>query len=231
MAAPADATIKNLNGSWTMDYTLSDPTDPLLTLQGMSWFLRKAISLAYVTVEIKQYPDETDNKIMHIDIKQFVTGGIEGTTENRTTDKVKREHQDHIFGRVEGTSELFRGSKGADGKVRPNFEFSTPGDNEKAKKFLNGEILKDDSECDGFVVEDLGEELGQGEGLWLQSYVVSLDSAWTAEQIWGFEVINGERYYTRRIAVQNNGAYEFGRFVYSFVPPQPQPTEEDDLAY
>ncbi|KAL4896754.1 hypothetical protein BDV59DRAFT_171416 [Aspergillus ambiguus] len=228
MAAPAEASIKNLNGSWTMDYTLSDPSDPLLTLQGMGWFLRKAISLAYITAEVKQYADEKDPQISHIDIKQYVTGGIEGTTENRTTDWQTREHQDHIFGRVEGQSKFFRGSKSADGKVRPNHAWSTETDDEQVKKFLNGEILKDGSECDGWIVENLGEEYGEGEGLWLQSFVRSLDSTWTAEQIWGFEIINGERYYTRRVVVANNGSYEMARLIYTYIPPQPE-AEEDEI--
>jgi hypothetical protein len=30
MAAPADVTIKNLNGEWTMEKNISDPSDPIL---------------------------------------------------------------------------------------------------------------------------------------------------------------------------------------------------------
>lgn len=32
-------------------------------------------------------------------------------------------------------------------------------------------------------MDDEGEEYGEGEGLYLQSWVVNLDSGWTAEQV------------------------------------------------
>lgn len=35
-------------------------------------------------------------------------------------------------------------------------------------------------------------------------------------QIWGFEIVNGERRHTRRIAVAKGGKYEIIRFVYTF---------------
>lgn len=56
----------------------------MLTLQGVGWFTRKAIQLATVTLDINQYRD--DNGVEHIDIEQTATGGIKGTTENRTLD-------------------------------------------------------------------------------------------------------------------------------------------------
>lgn len=53
-------------------------------LQGIGWFKRRAISLATITLDIKQYRD--DEGVEHIDIEQTATGGIKGTTENRTLD-------------------------------------------------------------------------------------------------------------------------------------------------
>lgn len=35
-------------------------------------------------------------------------------------------------------------------------------------------------------------------------------------QIWGFEIVNGERRHTRRIAAAKGGKYEIIRFVYTF---------------
>lgn len=66
-------------------------------------------------------------------------------------------------------------------------------------------------------MDDEGEEYGEGEGLYLHSWVVNLDSGWTAEQIWGFEIVNGERRYARRVAVVKDGKYELARLVYSYV--------------
>jgi len=39
-------------------------------------------------------------------------------------------------------------------------------------------------------------------------------------QIWGFEMVNGERRYTRRVAVAKDGKYELARFVYDFIGPK-----------
>lgn len=103
MAAPPERTIKDLNGKWTMNKTLSDDFDPILAMQGVGWFLRKAIRLATITLTITQYVEPGTN-ITHIDIAQVATGGIGGTTERRTLDWTIREHKDGIFGECKGKS-------------------------------------------------------------------------------------------------------------------------------
>jgi len=100
MAAPPEITIKDLSGQWVMNKTLSDDTDAVLALQGIGWFTRKAISLATVTLHVKQYTAE--DSIVHIDIEQTATGGIKGTSEHRTLDWTERSHTDHIFGNLTG---------------------------------------------------------------------------------------------------------------------------------
>lgn len=196
--------------------------------QGMSWLTRTAISYATLTLQVHQYSDAETPTVQHIDIEQIATGGIKGTSEERITDWTGRPHTDHIFGTVEGRSQLVRGAKdgadGADGgKVRPNIEVNTKigreEDDVKVKRFLRGEILADGSESEGFQVEELGQELGDGEGLWLQNFVVNQDEGygWTAEQIWGFETVQGERRYTRRFAVAKDDQYVLVRLVYTFL--------------
>jgi hypothetical protein len=56
--------------------------------------------LATVYLNIKQYTDEAG--VVHIDIEQTTTGGLQGTTELRTLDWVSHEHEDHIFGKLSG---------------------------------------------------------------------------------------------------------------------------------
>ena len=82
--------------------SLSDDTDPVLALQGIGWWMRKAIALATVTLHIKQYTTEDGHT--HIDIDQTATGGIKGTTENRELDWTERSHSDGIFGNLKGKS-------------------------------------------------------------------------------------------------------------------------------
>ncbi|KAL4811283.1 hypothetical protein BDV18DRAFT_129046 [Aspergillus unguis] len=231
MATPADITLANYNGSWTMDRNISDPTDPVLAMQGLSWFLRTTLAWVSITLKTKQYqsPDSTDKTIQHIDVDNIVTGGVQGTSEQRVTDWQRREHNDTIFGKVEGQSRFIRGSADAKGNVRPDVEICTKIEDEKIKRFLRGEIGADGKETVGFTADKVGEEFGEGEGLWLHSWVESVDSTWTAEQVWGFETINGERYHTRRVAVANNGEYVLARLVYTFVPPSAE--EDDGMAY
>ena len=82
--------------------SLSDDTDEILRLQGVSWWMRSAIGLATVTLYVKHYKDESG--VEHIEIDQRLTGGIPGTFENRTLDWTLREHNDSLFGPVVGKS-------------------------------------------------------------------------------------------------------------------------------
>lgn len=61
--------------------------------------MRKAIALATVTIALKQYED--DKGVTHIDIQSTATGGI-STTELRTLDWQVRDHEDRVFGKVNG---------------------------------------------------------------------------------------------------------------------------------
>lgn len=222
MAAPADVTIDDLNGVWVMDKTLSNDIEPILQLQEVSWLLRKAIGLAKATITISEYTEidsVTSKPIVHLDIAQTLTGGLAGTTEKRILSWTENKHEDYIFGRVVGQSRMFRGAKDEDGRVRPYVEVQSKPDDEEIRKFLRGEILPDRSPAEGFLVDEpKSDTFGEGEGLWMQSVARNVDLGWTAEQIWGFEMVTGERRHTRRIAVVNAaGAYVLVRVVLSFV--------------
>ena len=52
----------------------------------------------------------------------------------------------------------------------------------------------------------------------VQSYVESLDNGWTATQIWGFQVVNGERRYCRNIVVAKGSERVEMRLVYDYLP-------------
>lgn len=120
MAAPPSITTLDLSATWVMvgtvpflttsnsivnasqNKTLSDDTDDILRLQGMSWLTRRAIGLATITLYVRHSKD--DDGIEHIDIDQALTGGIPGTSENRILDWTFREHADYLFGPVVGKS-------------------------------------------------------------------------------------------------------------------------------
>lgn len=132
MAAPPDVTLRDLNGQYIMNKSLSDNIEPILILvslspkrshssllqtstptnstlppqQGVSWFTRKAIINSTITLYVKEYTDSSN--IVHIDIDQTGPAGIKGTTELRQLDWIEREHEDHIFGKVRGKNRWVR---------------------------------------------------------------------------------------------------------------------------
>ncbi|KAK0456655.1 hypothetical protein EV421DRAFT_1697809 [Armillaria borealis] len=98
---PDKFTILDISGKFYLNKTLSDSTDEILRLQGVSWLKRKAISIGTVTLYIKHYRD--DDGIEKVDIDQTVAG-ISGTSEKRTLTWTERENNDDIFGPVIGKS-------------------------------------------------------------------------------------------------------------------------------
>ncbi|CAG7989168.1 unnamed protein product [Penicillium salamii] len=192
-----------------MESSLSTPTDAVLSLQGMGWVTRKALSLAKVTIYIHEYPDSEKPEIFHVDGQSVLTGGIQGTKESRTLDWQQREHTDHIFGKLVGQSRHFADIKSIDIQT----SVGNAEDDARVAKFLSGETLVDGSKSEGFLEEEA----------FMQSFVQNSESGWTAEQIWGFEIIDGQRLHTRRVAVTKNGKVELARLVYSFKAPR---TEE-----
>jgi len=191
MAAPPEITLDNLNCKFIMDKTLSDDSDPILVLQGIGWFLRKAIGLATVYLDVKEYVDEEG--VTHIDISQTATGGIKGTKEERKLTWTDGEHEDGIFGKVIGKSRFYTALD------------MQGGGSEEELKFLKAEILKDGSPSK-WLEDDKH----------IQSWARSVNNGWTAEQTWGFEEINGKRYYTRRVVCRKGDKSAKARLVYAY---------------
>lgn len=138
---------------------------------------------------------------MHIDIEQTATG-IKGSPENRVLDWKDYKSKDLIFGAVTDRSQL------AQLQEMPNILCTRLDDAtqmEDVKQFLVGKVLADGSPCDGFLEEEV-----------IQCWTVN--EKWTAEQIWGFEMINGERRHTRRTVVKavDKGTIKKARLVYTF---------------
>jgi hypothetical protein len=127
MAAPPDKTVMDLNGRWLLvgmfktapnvhtdnvrqNKDLSGNTNELMVLQGVSWIMRKAISLADITICIKQHGSGSDAVVVLENIANF---GLRGTTEIRTLDWVSASHKDPIWGQVSGRSRFVSASDAA----------------------------------------------------------------------------------------------------------------------
>ncbi|TFK56958.1 LCCL domain-containing protein [Heliocybe sulcata] len=189
MAAPDSITTKDLTAVWVMNKTLSDDTDKILELQGVSWFKRKIISNSSLTLYVKHYKSDEDGQ-EHIDIKQVLSGGLSGSDEERTLDWQERRKEDSTFGAVIGKS-----------------------------KRMTVEEVEDEFLKNGWTDDTLGDGV-------VCSYVVSdtekSKTTWTAEQIWGFEVINGERRYVRHVKFTGPKGEEIkAKLVYDYYNPTP----------
>ncbi|KAI4282840.1 MAG: hypothetical protein L6R38_002641 [Xanthoria sp. 2 TBL-2021] len=176
MTAPPEKTLKNLAGKWVMNKSLSDDTDRILQMQGVGWFLRRAIALATITLTVTEY---TKDDLTHIDISQVASPGGITSVENRTLDWEYRDHTDKIFGAVKGKSRWVK--------------LSDVDDDDFLKK--------------GW--DDL-------EGEHVQSYVESEGGGWTADQVWGFEILDGKRYYVRHVVVRKGDDWKLARLVYDY---------------
>ncbi|KAG5998386.1 hypothetical protein E4U43_002430 [Claviceps pusilla] len=184
MAAPADKTLNNLNGQWTVNYDLSESTDPALAIQGIGYFIRTAISYATISLSVTQYeappkpPNPSAETVTHIDIAQSASG-LTSTQENRCVDDTLREHTDWLFGTVQGRT-----------------------------KWVSLEDVEDTYLKSGWEVE--------GDGKFIWSHVENKEKGWTANQIWGFQSVNGERRYCRKIVVAKGSQRAEFRLVYDY---------------
>lgn len=224
MAAPSNVDLNKLSGTWVMNKSLSDDTDAILAMQGVGWFLRRAIALATVTLHIKVYrapasaspsssssptnltaaatsigapqADDDDSPVTHIDIEQTATGGIKGTTELRTLDWTARPHADYLFGKLEGKSRWVDLDDPAQAAELPD-------------EFLTRHWLRGD-----------GNGGGPNGRMQVQAYVRSLERDWQAQAVWGFETVDDKRYHTRHVVVNkaSDGTERRAvRLVYDFV--------------
>ncbi|KAH6847462.1 hypothetical protein B0I37DRAFT_145421 [Chaetomium sp. MPI-CAGE-AT-0009] len=196
MAAPANKTIGDLNGKWIMNKTLSSNIEPGLALQGISWMTRKAVGMATLTLDIKQFeappspaekPTEGVTSCTHIEIEQTGTAGLKGSTEKRCLDFAFREHSDWLFGHVKGQT-----------------------------KFVRTEDVTDEFLKSGWLDAD-AEKTGPDGTQHVLSYVESLDSDWTATQIWGFKIIDDVRRYVRNVVIAKGAERVELQLVYDYL--------------
>ena len=91
MSTPAEINLRNLNGTFVMNKTLSDSAIPMLKMQGVSWLVQQAANYSTVTLKLKQYTDEEG--VVHLDQEQITTGGLTSTEERKLNGEVGEKPQ------------------------------------------------------------------------------------------------------------------------------------------
>lgn len=168
---------------------LSDPIDPVLALQGINWLVRKVVSMATVTMHVVESSD--DDGITHIHTEQTATGGIKGETEVGKLDWSAVPNISGIFGETSNRSRWTgvgsSAESGGGGSLHP---------------WLTEGWLKEDTSGDG------NEHI--------QNWAVSEKKGWTAEEIWGFAMLDGKRYQVRKFLVKKGEQEARARMVYDW---------------
>ena len=203
----------------------------MLALQNISWLTRKAIGLATVTSTIQHYASAADPAsadapapaageaaadtkgdagapVAHIDMEQHLTGGIRGTTEERTLDWQWRSHANYLFGEVEGRSRYtslgaLAGSASRDALLRGG----------------EADAAAVDDDDVAFLRQDwAAESRADAADAVVESCVVSESGGWRVWIVWGFAEVEGKRCLVRRLVCRRNpGEVARVRFVYEWV--------------
>jgi hypothetical protein len=186
---------------------MSDDTDEILRLQGVSWFTRRAIALSTITLYVRHYKGDDD--IERIDIDQTLTG-IPGTSENRILDWKLKEHDDYLFGPVVGKSR------------RANVD-------EIENEFLREGWLPD-TVRDGVINSYVKSDTPKSNTSWIAEQVCQPFQHACLQnglpiQTWGFEQLNDERRYVRHVDfigpgnehIQARMVYDFCEFILQLV--------------
>ncbi|KIX00031.1 uncharacterized protein Z518_10958 [Rhinocladiella mackenziei CBS 650.93] len=201
MASPDEVKIGNLTGTFKVmmltvvskNKGLSDDIGPLLELQGINWLVRKMMVAGTPTLVIKEFVDGEGKAQLDIDLSG--PAGIKGQ-DRRVLDWEPLTKNNGPFGLVENRGRYFSGT------VESLSALET-----EDHAFLNAEILADGSPSSWM-----------DDGQHLQTTMVSKEGGWTSEQTWGFELIDGKRYHTRRGIVTKDGeGCRRGRLVYDYI--------------
>ncbi|KAH8652037.1 hypothetical protein BX600DRAFT_516126 [Xylariales sp. PMI_506] len=191
MAAPVEKTIKDLNGKWVMNKSLSSDVDPVLKIQGIPYLARKAASLVNASTQVKQFeappkPGGDGNGapdiVTHIDTTQTIAG-IKGGVEERCLDNVVREQPDAQGGVMHCRSQ-----------------------------WVGPRDIEEQCIRDGWLVE--GEEDGKP---LILTHLVHEKAGWEATQIWGFQMVNEERRFCASMLASKGNEREYVRVVYDYA--------------
>lgn len=169
---------------------MSDSAEPVLALQGIGFFIRKGIAMATVELEVNAY--EAPPKPPNTAADTIVTHIDIVQTAAGLSSTHEQRCVDDTF--REHSDWLF-------GKVRGKTRWVSLDE-------ITDEWLKKDWELEG--------EGGSAGKNFVNSYVESVDNSWVAEQVWGFQKIDGQRMYCRNVVVTKGSERVAIKLVYDY---------------
>lgn len=199
------------------NHSLSDDTDPVLALQGVSWWTRQALKFATVTLHIKQYATVEEIATSSASPTDSPTEAppLEEISTIKTMSK-QPEQLTHIdieqtaTGGISGSPEnrvLDWVQRERDDKVF--------GKGRGMSRWATLEQVDDDFLKEGWLDGDA--ECAGPEGQKHVESFVDAERGWTARQMWGFAQVQGKRYHVRRVVVIKGEQVKKVRLVYDFL--------------
>jgi len=175
---PDTVTIHDLSGEWTLDKARSTGLEDCMSVQGMSWFLRKAVNYAKVTSKMSHKNNA---------IETFTKGtGVPVTlSETINFDWTERDKSIGVFGNVRTRNRPITLEQDAT-KMEPS-------------TFRDGTDTLTDEDFEWLMADWIRD--ADGKLSLLDSQVMSLDGKWKSHQVWGFAIVDGKREQARKILV------------------------------
>ncbi|QKX55863.1 uncharacterized protein TRUGW13939_02962 [Talaromyces rugulosus] len=204
MTSPGGAGVLNLGGNWVMDKAKSTGLDAVLTLQGIGWLTRKAVTASTVNLKITQGSHaDTDGveSTEWITLEQVLTGGLRGAPEVRSLSWADFKHDDTLFGPVIVRSHYVPGAKKPDGRIYPVLEVQTQVDRFNIESWLTAAVITD-------------QKTDNLEKAFMHDYICSVSTGWTAEQVWALETTEEGTLLTRKVAVVKGFSTETAHVFY-----------------
>ncbi|KAL2869246.1 uncharacterized protein BJX67DRAFT_347920 [Aspergillus lucknowensis] len=212
--SPADVSIRNLTGDWTVDKSKSNNLDAVLKLQGIGWLRRKAVTSGTITLKINQHTDgATDGSssgeaVTQLMMQQGLRGIFPGVEQTRALNWTEHEHVDAVSGDpIKVRSRFVSAVRTGDGKVRPVLEVETTGDKSSVEDHLGSAVVPAGEDGTGETIEKA----------FVQDLIVSGGKEeWTSEQIWAVEKIGDEVILSCKAVAAKGDSSEKAVLAYKF---------------
>jgi len=150
----------------------------------------KRKAIMYGTVTLNIKHYKNEANEEKIDIDQTMTGGIPGTSEYRTLIWKEKENEDHLFGPVVAKSRRLK-----------------PEELTEVNEFLKA----------GWTKETLEDGPIQA---YAESDTAKSGNTWNGNQVWGIEVIQGEKRYARHVDFTGPGNENIQtKLIYDYIGP------------
>jgi hypothetical protein len=147
--------------------------------------------LVAVTLDVSLYPKTSPNAPSGItneseptppatvmEIQVTATGGLAGTKEFHIFDWSEQDHSDYVFGASKHITGLVSVKVDDNGNVYPDIQMKREVADERARRFLRGEILEDGTASKWSVGGGLPEDAA-----WVHTFIQSVPEKWTVEQV------------------------------------------------